>query len=42
MVFITAAIKAGAAVGHGQMVMRLYGEAPPPAAPGNQKHEATS
>ncbi len=33
VVFITAAIQAGAAVGHGQMIMRMYGEAPAPAAP---------
>ena len=33
VVFLTAAIKAGAAVGHGQMVMRMYGEAAPPTAP---------
>ena len=33
VVFITAAIKAGAAVGHGQMVMRMYSEAPSPAVP---------
>ena len=28
VVFLTAAIKAGAAVGHGQMLMRMYSEAP--------------
>ncbi len=33
VVFLTAAIQAGAAVGHGQMVMRMYGEAPSPVAP---------
>ena len=42
VVFITAAIKAGAAVGHGQMVMRMYSEAPSPAAPVEAKHEAAS
>ena len=42
VVFLTAAIKAGAAVGHGQMVMRIYSEAPSPAAPTEAKPEATS
>ena len=40
VVFLTAAIKAGAAVGHGQMVMRMYSEAP--AAPAQAKIEAAS
>ena len=42
VVFITAAIKAGAAVGHGQMVMRMYSESPSPAAPVEAKDEAAS
>ncbi len=42
VVFITAAIKAGAAVGHGQMVMRMYSEASSPAAPTEAKREAAS
>ena len=41
VVFLTAAIKAGAAVGHGQMVMRMYGEAPSPVAPSEEKGDAT-
>ncbi len=42
VVFLTAAIKAGAAVGHGQMVMRMYSEAPSPAAPNEAKRDAAS
>ena len=40
VVFITAAIKAGAAVGHGQMVMRMYNQAPSPAAPSEAESDA--
>ncbi len=39
-VFITAAIQAGAAVGHGQMVMRMYNQAPSPAAPSEAESDA--
>ncbi len=42
VVFLTAAIQAGAAVGHGQMVMRMYSEAPSPAPPAEAKPEAAS
>ena len=42
VVFLTAAIKAGAAVGHSQMVMRMYSEAPSPAAPTEATRDATS
>ncbi len=42
VVFVTAAIKAGAAVGHGQMVMRMYGEAPSPAATAEQRANPAS
>ena len=41
VVFLTAAIKAGAAVGHGQMVMRMYSEAPSIAAPTEAKREVS-
>ena len=41
VVFITSAIQAGAAVGHGQMVMRMYAEAASPAAASEGKTEAT-
>ena len=40
VVFITAAIQAGAAVGHGQMVMRMYNQAPSPAAPSEAESDA--
>ncbi len=42
VVFLTAAIKAGAAVGHGQMVMRMYSEAPSRVAPAATQPEAAS
>ena len=41
VVFITAAIQAGAAVGHGQMVLRMYGEAPSPAGSSEEESDAT-
>ena len=40
VVFITAAIQAGAAVGHGQMVMRMYSQAPAPGASPEAKGES--
>ena len=42
VVFITAAIKAGAAVGHGQMVMRMYSEARSPTAPAEPQTQGAS
>ena len=42
VVFITAAIKAGAAVGHGQMVMRMYSEAPSAAASAEAQRDIAS
>ena len=39
VVFITAAIQAGAAVGHGQMVMRMYSQTPSPAMPPKAEDE---